>query len=80
MLWVVLKADTIYLTDYAYYHYVRRDDSITTKKDKAQNRIDLVDICKELNDIFANIEDLELRRLLDYCYAIYKNSVLWKTI
>lgn len=75
---VVMKADTIYVTDYAYYHYVKRDGSITTKKDKTQNGIDLVNICKELDDMFSNIEDSKLRRLLDNHIAMrYMKAVCY---
>lgn len=62
---VVLKAHTIYTSEYAYYHYVRRKNSITRKVDKSQNGIDLINSCKELDEVLNSIEDEQLYRLMD---------------
>lgn len=62
---VVLKAKTIFTSDYAYYHYIKRENSITTKKDKSKNGIDLIEICKELDSLLKRINDQELYRLMN---------------
>ncbi|MGM9912838.1 glycosyltransferase [Floccifex sp.] len=62
---VVLKADTIYTSEYAYYHYVRRNDSITRKADKTKNGIDLINSCRELDELLNSIEDEQLYRLMN---------------
>lgn len=62
---VVLKAGIIYTSDYIYYHYVRRQNSITTQKDKFQNAIDLIHICKELDLLLQQIDDKKLYKLMN---------------
>lgn len=62
---VVIKAETIYTSDYAYYHYVRHNNSITRKKDKTQNGIDLINSCKELDCLLEQIEDHQLYKLMN---------------
>jgi len=59
-----------------FYHYVIRQGSITTSKDKTKNGIDLLDICNELI-IFSNtIKDEELRKLLQNRIAmVYMKAV-----
>lgn len=62
---VVYRADNIYLSNLAYYHYIRRDDSITKAKDKTQNGIDLIKSCKELAGIFNDMDDIYLEKLMN---------------
>ncbi|WP_158552275.1 MULTISPECIES: glycosyltransferase [unclassified Amedibacterium] len=62
---VVCSAYTIFTSDYAYYHYVRRCDSITRKQDKSQNGIDLINSCKELDYLSSQLTDSRLRKLMD---------------
>ncbi|MDY5232272.1 MAG: glycosyltransferase family A protein [Faecalicoccus sp.] len=62
---VINKAKKIYLSDLAYYHYVRRDGSITKVKDKTKNGVDLIDTCYELIKIFSNMEDKNLKKKID---------------
>ncbi len=47
-----------------FYHYIIRENSITTSKNKIKNAKDIFSICKCLDGIYENISDLELRRLL----------------
>lgn len=61
---VVNMAKYIYLADLTYYHYIRRDDSITKVKDKTQNGLDLMESCYELVSIFSNMEDAYLKKLM----------------
>ncbi|MDW2799766.1 glycosyltransferase [Clostridium boliviensis] len=62
---VVMKANKVYTSDYAYYHYVRRKNSITRKGDKSQNGIDLINSCKELDCLLVQIDDRELYKLMN---------------
>lgn len=59
-----LKAESVALTDVTFYHYIIREGSITTKKDKRKNAEDLFGTCCELEKIFREIADSELRALL----------------
>lgn len=62
---VVNKAKNIYLSDLTYYHYIRRDNSITKVKDKTKNGLDLMESCYELIRIFDNMDDDYLKRMMD---------------
>ena len=62
---ILSKAKTVYVSDVVYYHYVRRENSITTIKDKTQNGIDLIESCKELLEIFKECNDFKLKRMMD---------------
>jgi len=62
---VINKAETIYLSDLAYYHYIRRDNSITKAKDKTKNGIDLINTCYELFVLFNDMDDNYLKKLMN---------------
>jgi len=62
---VINKSKYIYLSDLAYYHYIRRDDSITKVKDKTQNGIDLINSCYDLIKLFCEMDDAYLKKLMD---------------
>lgn len=62
---VVDKAMAIYVSDLAYYHYIRRDNSITKVKDKTRNGIDLIESCYELMSIFSKMDDYYLKKMMD---------------
>ena len=62
---VIDKSRYIYLSDLAYYHYVRRNDSITKVKDKTQNGVDLISSCYELIEIFSKMNDDYLKKLMN---------------
>lgn len=62
---VVIRANSIYAAEYAYYHYVRRADSITRKANKTQNGIDLINSCKELDQLLRLIDDKQLYKYMD---------------
>ena len=53
----------IYSGEY-FYHYVIRDNSITTKKDKRKNLADLYDTCVELSSIYCKIVDNKASKIL----------------
>lgn len=61
---VMLYAKSIATTNLSLYHYILRDDSITQKKDKVQNGLDLLHICQQLMDLSINIQDNELQKLM----------------
>lgn len=62
---VVNKAAFIYLSDLTYYHYIRRNDSITKVKDKTKNGVDLLESCYDLINIFSEMDDKYLKRLMN---------------
>ena len=62
---VVDKASKIYLSKYMYYHYVKRENSITTRKDRTQNGLDLINSCYDLLDIFGAMDDEYLKKMMD---------------
>lgn len=59
-----LKAKKVVYTGIWYYHYIIRENSITTKKDKRRNMNDFFGTCKELEEIYNELHDIELRELL----------------
>lgn len=61
---VLFNAKTVFTSELACYHYVRREDSITKGKDKTQNGLDLLESCKELLEFSQKIKDQELRKLM----------------
>lgn len=61
---VILKSKTIYTSSYVYYHYLRRENSITQKHDKFKNGIDMIDNCKELERLFSNINNPKLKKFM----------------
>lgn len=62
---VVLSADTIYVSEYAFYHYVKRKGSITTSDDKTKNGVDMHFVCKKLEKLSESIEDPMLKKYMD---------------
>ena len=56
-----LKANTVVCTKIDFYHYIIREDSITTRKDKRKNSRDMIDTCHELEIIYQEINDNTLR-------------------
>lgn len=60
-----LKAERVIGTDIVFYNYLIREGSITTRKNQIRNAEHIMKICKELDDIYKQIEDYELRRLLN---------------
>ncbi|ANX00210.1 hypothetical protein CSTERLE_00685 [Thermoclostridium stercorarium subsp. leptospartum DSM 9219] len=61
---VFLKAQKVIGTGIIFYNYVIRNGSITRQKDLTKNAIDIISICYELEKIYNNIEDKELKILL----------------
>lgn len=78
-----LLAQNVICLDYCFYHYIIRGNSITTKKDRRKNANDLYTTCCELEKIYRQITNQELRDyLLDslcekYLY-MYQIGALWR--
>lgn len=61
---VLMKAKSVYLSNNYFYHYLKRDGSITTKKDRTKNGLDLSRTCTELEKYAViNISDGQLLKL-----------------
>ncbi len=60
----MLAAKSVVVTGVCFYHYVLRENSITTKKDKSRNAGDLYDTCCELERLYNVLEDGELKEQL----------------
>lgn len=61
---VFLKADSVLSTDIVFYNYLIREGSITTQKNKVRNAEHLIGTCLELEKIYNQIQDIELKLLL----------------
>lgn len=59
-----LTAESVRYTGVVLYHYLIRNDSITTRKDRRKNMRDLYETCCELEKMYKSIEDVELRKLM----------------
>ena len=59
-----LKAKSVICTGERFYHYIIRENSIMTKKDQRKNATDLYGTCCELEKIYLEIENTELRNYL----------------
>ncbi len=59
-----LAAQSVVCTGVLFYHYIIREGSITTKKDKRKNATDLYNTCTELEKVYLKLADIELRKYL----------------
>lgn len=59
-----LKANSVVDSGVLMYHYIIRDDSIMTRKDKRKNALDLHNTCLELKEIYESVENNMLKKLL----------------
>ena len=60
----LLCAKKIALSGVNFYHYIIREDSITTKNNKKKNLIDFYSTCEELEKIYKKISNNGLKQLL----------------
>ena len=60
----LLAAETVLVADIAFYHYVIRENSITTKKDRTPNVISFFAISRKLTPLFDELQNAVLRDLL----------------
>lgn len=80
---VMLKANTVIVTQNNFYHYIIRENSITTKKDKRKNANDLYDTCRELELTYKKLENDELKKFLlnslsDKYLSLFRSGELYK--
>ena len=54
----LLLAKSVVNTGESYYHYVIRENSIMTKKDKRKNAVDFFSTCESLCDIYDKLETM----------------------
>lgn len=68
----LLLAKSVVYTKLEFYHYIIRENSITTLTDKRKNCADIYSTCIELESIYRALPDCKLkRRLLSYCVNLY---------
>lgn len=80
---VYLSAEKVINSDIPFYHYVIRENSITTKKNKIKNAICIFEICRNLNKIYDKVEDNLLKKLLKthsakICFKAIEDGQLYK--
>ncbi|MGH2108678.1 glycosyltransferase [Aerococcus urinaeequi] len=64
----------IYVNHNFYYHFERKG-SITQRKDKTQNALDLISICCQLDNIYNQVSNRKSRGILkDYLCMLYLNA------
>ena len=71
-----LRAKRVKYINTEFYYYVIRTDSITNKKNKEKNGIDLIEICYKLEKEYQKIQDDYLKKLLfDYLAMLFLNAI-----
>lgn len=71
-----LKAEKVVCTGIVFYHYIIRENSITTQKDKRKNAESLFQTCIELQAIYSLIDNAKLKKLLcDLLVAKYLGMI-----
>jgi glycosyltransferase involved in cell wall biosynthesis len=72
---VFLAAKKTIITDITFYNYIIRENSITRKKDKTKNAIDLINSIYELSEVYDSLEDDYLKKKLNnYLVMLYLNA------
>ncbi len=61
---VFLEAERVIGTDIVFYNYLIREGSITTSNNKIKNALHLISTCNELDKIYNQVSDPELKVLL----------------
>lgn len=73
---VFLKAERVMYYDIDFYMHFQREGSITKSKDKTKNGIDLVNVCYELEEIYKDIPEEDIRDILnDVLVSSYLRAV-----
>lgn len=62
---IILNANKVYTSDYVFYHYLKRGGSITMSSDKTKHGMDMLYVCKELDEVAKKIENAELKKYMD---------------
>lgn len=73
---VFLKAEKVKYVKLPFYYYIIRENSITKKKDRSKNGIDLINTCYELEKVYEIIDDIELKKQLNnYLFMLFLNAI-----
>lgn len=73
---VFLKAKKVKYIDYLFYYYIIRKGSITQGENKKEIGLEIIKTCYELERIYEQLDDLELKRLLnDYLCTSFLYAV-----
>ncbi len=74
---VLLNSNIIYTSSLIVYNYIQRDGSITHKKDKTKNGLDLIDTCYYLDKLTNKIEQKKIKKLMRNRIAmVYMKAVV----
>ncbi len=69
-------SEKVYASDLAFYHYVLRDNSISQKKHRTKNGIDLLETCHYLKKFSKKIESKIIKKyFLNYIAMTYMKAV-----
>ena len=60
----MLAAETVASCQHPFYHYIIRENSITTAKDRSRNALDIFAIVNALHTVYSQLEDRRLAKLL----------------
>lgn len=79
----LLKAEKVVVSNQLFYHYIIRENSITTKKDKRKNADDLYSTCCELEQIYKQLDNHELKKYLlnslaDKYLSLFQSGELYR--
>ena len=73
---VFCKAQRVKYIDLVFYSYVMRPNSITTAIDKTRNGIDLLNVCYELEPLYARVGNKTQREILNvFLFNTYLRAV-----
>ena len=78
-----LCAKTVKSIDFPFYHYVIRENSITTQKDKTKNAISIFKICNDLYPLYDELKNVNLKKLLKshsakICFKVIEEAKLYE--
>lgn len=73
---VFCQAQRVKYIDFVFYTYVWRPNSLTNPEDKTQNGIDLMNICYELELLYAQIRNIRQRKVLnDFLLSTFLQAI-----
>lgn len=78
-----LCAKSVKCIDSPFYHYIIRENSITTQKNKTRNAISIFKICNELYPLYDNLQNINLKKLLKshsakICFRMIEEARLYE--
>ncbi|MFV8806038.1 glycosyltransferase [Aerococcus urinaeequi] len=73
---IYLKSKRVIYIEHDFYYHYERDGSITRRKNKIKNALDLITICYELENLFKEVQPVSVRKVLnDYVCMLYLNAI-----